>query len=500
MYGFKVTNAIKMTNTTLNLNLGIDFGTSFTKVCVRDTDRDRSWIVSFVKDRPILKESLIPTKLAVCSSGRLLGGMTQSEWLGQTEAIQVSIDFIKMRLAKIELDKEGQGYPSDSLQSFQGSDLNTPESLENLCIFYLSSVILRAKDWVLQNNADLVKNQEISWSANIGVPVKYCDSYALERFSKVLRLAWLLTESHPQSFQELKERTTQLRRDISYENMPCFAIPEIAAAVYSYTVSRQAEPGVYIFFDIGSGTLEGASFRFWRENQMPKVDFYSGEVNPLGINALAKWVASKIPDSEAQVEDDIVQRSQSLLKDIENLSRCTANHPTQGEHIANKLRVTNEAVERALQENRSFQEQKLLHLILGQGAIQGQVAKVVVNCKEKAPEYFKQSSGLRVFLGGGGKEAEYYRDTIESTHSALNHQHAGISAYNLRELPFPDNFDMSGIDRRHFHRFAIAYGLSIPKDEGPSLSLPSLFPVKPQQPHIPYAPESGRYPDDHSSM
>lgn len=489
-----------MANSLLNLNLGIDFGTSFTKVCVRDTDRDRSWVVTFMKGRPILEEALIPTKLGICSSGQLLAGLTQSEWIGQTEAVQASVDFIKMRLANIDLAKEGQGYPSDSLQSFQRSDLNTPENIENLCAYYLSSVISKTKEWVLQNNADLVKNQEISWSANIGVPVKYCDSHAIDRFTRVLRLAWLLSESHPESFNELRERMTQLRRDISREDIPCFAIPEIAAAVYSYTVSRQAEPGIYIFFDVGSGTIEGASFRFWRENQMPRVDFYSGEVEALGVNALAKWVNTKVSGSEAQVVSDIVQDSQSLLQDIEALSRRTANQPSQGEHIANKLKVTDEAVARALQGNRSVQEQRLLHLILGQGSIHRQVAKVVVTCKKKAPDYFKQSSGLSVFLGGGGKEAEYYRDTIESTHAAFNHQYAGIPAYDLRQLPFPDNFDMSGIDRRHFHRFAIAYGLSIPKDEGPDFGLPNLFSVKPPRLPQPFTPESGRYPDDHSSM
>ncbi len=70
----------------------------------------------------------------------------------------------------------------------------------------------------------------------------------------------------------------------------------------------------------------------------------------------------------------------------------------------------------------------------------------------------------------------------------------------MTALPFPSDFDMSGIDRRHFHRFAVAYGLSIPKDEGPELKRTCLFPRITLRPPQPITPETGRYPDDHSSM
>jgi molecular chaperone DnaK (HSP70) len=306
-----------MATATLDLNLGIDFGTQFTKVCVRDTGIDQSWVVTFTNGSPSLNEALIPTKLGICSDGTLLTGLTQSEWQRQTQSMSVVIDYIKMRLANIDLREEGNQYPSDLLPKFQEIDLNNTENLENLCTYHLSSVILKAKQWVYKNNADLVKNQKINWSANIGVPVKYIDSRAIERFQKVLCLAWLLSESDeplPLYFQELQERIKQLRQNISYGQIPCFAIPEIAAGVYSYTVSRQAEPGLYIFFDIGSGTIEGASFQFWRDNnEMPKVDFYSGEVEPLGVNALAKWVNNQLSDSKVEIENDITQNSQKIL-------------------------------------------------------------------------------------------------------------------------------------------------------------------------------------------
>lgn len=500
----------------INLNLGIDFGTKFTKVCVRDTDLDRSWVITFTNGSPNLDEALLPTKIGICSDGSLLAGLTESEWKTQPQT-QIDVDFIKMRLANIDLAKEGEGYLFDSLPKFHNSDLNTPENLENISAYYLSRVILKAKAWVIKNNADLVKGQKISWSINIGVPVKYFDSNAINSFRKVLSLACLLSESHPESltFNQLNDYATLLKNDAS--DIPCFAIPEIAAAVYSYTISRQAEPGIYIFFDVGSGTIEGASFRFFRENNMPKIEFYTGEVEPIGMNALAKQVNMRVADiPEFKIEKQLVDKSYLMLQNIESLSKQVGpQSPNEHYHVANSVdvglngKVTTESIERALRNQPSIEKQMILNLILlGQRRIHRQVAEVVVTCKEKNPEYFKSSSSLRVFLGGGGGISEFYRHTIESTHTAFDHKYAGIPVYDLRDVPFPgqggteaDKFDMSGIEHSHFHRFYIAYGLSIPKYEASEVTgFPRQFPIVPPLLPQPITPESGRYPDDHSSM
>ncbi|AFZ04839.1 hypothetical protein Osc7112_0206 [Oscillatoria nigro-viridis PCC 7112] len=500
----------------INLNLGIDFGTKFTKVCVRDADRERSWVITFTNGSPNLDEALLPTKIGICSNGSLLAGLTESEWKTQPQT-HIDVDFIKMRLANIDLAQEGEGYSFDSLPNFHNSDLNTPENLENISAYYLSRVILKAMTWVIRNNADLVKGQKISWSINIGVPVKYFDSNAINRFRQVLSWACLLSESHPESltFNQLNDYATLLKNDAS--NIPCFARAEIAAAVYSYTISRQAEPGIYILFDVGSGTIEGASFRFFRENKMPKIEFYTGEVEPIGMNALAKQVNMRVADiPEFNLEKQLVDNSYLILQNIESLSKQVGlQSPNEPYHVANSVdvgfngKVTTESIERALRNQPSIEKQMILNLILlGQRRIHRQVAEVVVTCKEKNPEYFKSSSSLRVFLGGGGGISEFYRHTIESTHTAFDHKYAGIPVYDLRDVPFPgqggteaDKFDMSGIEHSHFHRFSIAYGLSIPDYEASEVTgFPRQFPIVPPPPHQPITPESGRYPDDHSSM
>ncbi|MEB3281409.1 MAG: hypothetical protein VKK42_21055 [Lyngbya sp.] len=482
----------------LFLNLGIDFGTSFTKVCVRDTDRERSWVVNFAGNRPRLDEALLPTKIGICNDGRLLAGLTQSEWVAVAPNVAVSIDFIKMRLANLDVGTETQPYPSDRLQSFKRVDLNTTESLENLSAYYLSRVITKAQDWVMTNNQTLVKNQEIGWSANVGVPVKYIDSKAVERFKRVIRWAWLLCQSQPQSFNDLWEEMERLRGERDRDDIPCFAMPEIAAAVQSYTISRQAEPGTYIFFDIGSGTIEGASFRFWREPNMPPlVEFYSAEVEALGVNALAKKIAAQSKVLELDLTRELIEDSQTLLSQVYSFSETLARPASKtsdrrgggGERVANKILVGNskvfvEDVELQLQKASNPETQKLLHLILAQNLIHREVATVIVGCQKKFPSYFQQSPKLGIFLGGGGRNIEYYRETIESTYIAFGHKQADIPVYQLKELPFPADFDLSRLQPNNlFHRFAIAYGLSVPEGEGPEIKgYPRQFPDAPPPP------------------
>jgi hypothetical protein len=80
---------------------------------------------------------------------------------------------------------------------------------------------------------------------------------------------------------------------------------------------------------------------------------------------------------------------------------------------------------------------------------------------------------LPVLLGGGGRAARFYQETIMSTHGEFGQTRAGIPPYKLMDVPLPDDFDMGTVDRRYFHRFAIAYGLSVPFGERPELRLPS---------------------------
>src|SRR5439155_168095 len=81
------------------------------------------------------------------------------------------------------------------------------------------------------------------------------------------------------------------------------------------------------------------------------------------------------------------------------------------------------------------------------------------------------SAMMPLFIGGGGSASPFYRSVILSTYQNRNLENAGVGRYSLENLPLPDDLNMSGLREEHFQRFAVAYGLSIPPDEGPDVEL-----------------------------
>jgi hypothetical protein len=431
---------------TLEINLGIDFGTGFTKVCFRDLASDRSEVVTFAdSDEAELEQALLSTQVAILEDGQLLTGLTVAEWAQNPHPVRQMMQFIKMRLAHLDIDED-----EDSAWRLERiPELDDPETVENVCAYYLSRVIARAQHWVQQNRADLFKNQTVRWSLNVGVPVEYCDSPALIRFQKVLSLAWLLVNSA--SFKEmltlsaLNSLSTYLREWIHQEledqlgSLDCSTTPEIAAAAWSFVSSRQAQDGIYTFFDFGDGTLDGTTFRFWREEGELNVDFYVGRVRPLGVTAFVQQTATELNTSPDTVQQAIREWQETAKQIL---------------HAQIEISQTRREV------------QKLVGFVVKRGdnkhkANRGMFAQYDLGDK------------LDVFLGGGGGQNPFFQATVESTYDNFDHNRAGIPPYKICRVPVPPDLHMNGLNPEEFHRFAVAYGLCIPSWEGPGFRLPS---------------------------
>jgi len=415
----------------LVLCLGIDFGTKYTKVCFRDLARRKSKVVAFTEATPSLNDAIIPSILYKDESGRYHAGMS----LAMSTATSVSwvskLEYIKMRLADLDL-----GY-SQRIDVYAPVDDATDQTLatEAVCAFFLCHVIRNAKESILDSEKKLVEGREVIWTANIGVPVEYYDSPSVGRFRRVFAAAWVMANDY-----DLIGATCNIRdmmfayravADTDPESQNCSAIPEIGAAVQSFLTSRAAQDGVYIYFDVGAGTLDGVSFRYYRYDGEPKIFFYSGKVKPLGINALAV-------------------RIREISSSAVSLS-CFEEELFHG--------------------NISLKQPKLDQL---RDEIQKQVAQVIMSGQRLDPNGFSAVSvrKLPVFIGGGGAFSECYKEAILSTHIEFQHGNVGIPPYSIINVPKPQDLDLAGLDNNDYQRFCIAYGLT-PEGELADFHLPS---------------------------
>ncbi|MGB3137829.1 MAG: hypothetical protein WBB18_13585 [Nodosilinea sp.] len=429
-------------NFTLEINLGIDFGTGFTKVCFRDLASDRSEVVTFTETDDIdLEQALLPTRVAILKDGTLVTGLTSAEWAKSQHPILRTIEFIKMRLAHLDLPEEAE-WRLDQIP-----ELDNPETVENICAYFLCSVIIRAQEWIQHNRADLFINQTTRWSLNTGVPVAYCESPALDRFRRVLSLAWLLanTPSSKQSLtiDSLNQVGTYLRQWMQQNqanSLDCFTTPEISAAVWSFLSSRQALEKFYTFFDFGDGTLDGTAFRFWREDEGElKVDFYAGQVRPLGVTAFTQQTALELQASPEAIHQALLDWLPATNIDLHsNMRLCKTRRQVQ---------------------------QFVAAVVIG-GKNQHRKNRGLVANNELGDQ-------LDVFIGGGGGHNQFLESTVQATYNDFQHKNAGVPPYQIRRIPVPNNLSMNGLDSREFHRFAVAYGLCIPSWEGPEIRLPS---------------------------
>ena len=415
------------------INLGIDFGTSFTKVCFRDVGTEQSGIA--IIGRGVANNALVPTLLAVDADGKLHVADEASEDL---KAIYVP--YLKMRLA-------GEAIGS-SLPTVAGLDLNEEQCIRALAAWFLATIIVRSQRWIEGAEEDRLRNRSVVWSANVGVPVEHYDSNALAVFEEVLGVSWswVRQDAVPATIDAAVESYAAEvgRPDRSIADF--HAIPEISAAVQSFITSREATPGIYVYFDIGGGTVDGVAFNYVNDNGERSLNFYSGRVAPLGMAALRPAAEEAASDIEAAANFDAAIAVTANVEDLADKVRRLVGY------------VVFTAKKKDPRDWRwdSIQNETRHRRFIGQ----------------RDPSTMKP---LIVFVGGGGAHSSWYAATITSTYIRFGHQHNNIPPYRLAEVPKPADLSMAELNEREFRRFAISYGLSIPFGEGPEVRLPSQF-------------------------
>ena len=212
------------------INLGIDFGTRFTKVCARS---EEVGTVACDFSGQAIEGALLPSVVTLAQDGTL-----KIPNAGQVPDPDTSIGYLKMAVAE-----RGQLNVGVNLRGYvQERDGLT----EGLSAFFLSVVLRRARTWVESTWERNIGGRQINWSANVGLPVQHCDASVADTFQKVLATAWNWSKQPPQN-RNLLHAVEDYSRDCELEDptlSECQAYPEIAAAVLSFATSRSAEEGV----------------------------------------------------------------------------------------------------------------------------------------------------------------------------------------------------------------------------------------------------------------
>ena len=282
--------------------LGLDFGTSSTKMIVR---------LPFEAGEPTIA---IPAP-ASCRSGDdpylwqtvlwLREGGTFCPWPEPDATVLHSL-------------KQGLIQGRSDTAIFNGKHV-AGVSRAQVGVAYLAFVIRYVKGWLLHNRPDLFRGREPIWLVNLGMPTaSYDDRQLVKPYRRVGAAALLLSRidapvtveatrmslSHP-------DVLTAGASEEANEALAVTVLPEAAAEMTGFAKSTRGAPGLYLLVDVGAMTLDACMFRLNRNATSGDLyEFMAAQVRPLGVDSF-HWFLT-----EGKTESGFVRQCDRMLREV----------------------------------------------------------------------------------------------------------------------------------------------------------------------------------------
>ncbi len=409
-----------------DLIIGLDFGTSATKVVVRDAFAATGvFPVPLNQGRPGIDGYLLPSRV--------------------------------FRTGEVYSLIQGTHRITDLKLGLLACKAPSPVTEFNDCCAFLALVMRRARGWMLSEHRDIYSRHALSWRLNLGLAARsYQDSATVSLFR---RLAWAAANLAADAEAEAITvgKADQYRRasldvalgkhggDGEFAWSDVDAIPEVSAQLQGFMSSARwdwrSRP-VMMLVDVGAGTVDSALFHV----QVPQggqgvLTFYSSRVEPNGAMNLhrsrVEWLQSLMPKGHEHA--DAVDYLAAIGK------------PTD------RLRPIPESVRDYL----GGYEIQLVGADVDEqfrtGRYRTQVAGSINDAKVGKGIPTAQLMRVPLLLCGGGSRMQFYGNIGE----AINRTRGWDVSVETMRLPVPQDLVDTGWHADDFDRLSVAYGLSL---------------------------------------
>ena len=430
--------------------IGLDFGTTFTKVSYSVSGPGTTTLrVRTIRFREDADGFFLPSRVWVVpdDAGETSFCMDAPE--GKSTVFPVTYFKYSMVLSGL---KQPDGLNQALAGSRHGHRL--------LSAFFLGRVLADIRIRILE--AEHFDPSNVEWYVNMGFPagssasagVAAGDAFRPERsdddiedvFTEVLNVAWALSSSlvadkRTASLRDLERAYSEHQGSRDDLHLNC--VPELYAEVLLYYQDRNVPEGFYCVVDVGGGTADIALFLKTIQNGSTTVKCFAHAVSPLGFESLLEKT-SLIP-----ISDPIRETLKSIHVPQQVLGH-TGTMPTS-------QFVDGGAFENAVHEFEEAYGKHCLNAVLlrAPGIVRAQV---------------QNQRDLSLFLLGGGRDVQFYRDVI--SHMSMALLAAGFPAKvekNILDyLAGADSF--SRFEERSNNRILISQMLAQPFDLIPPLS------------------------------
>lgn len=260
------------TNRRVDIYLGVDMGTSSTKVVAR---------LPYVADSPCIP---IPAPRHCRSGGHPALWQTVLWRRDKTYTALPESDARPIRNLK------------QAAVRAAADGLRPGGQTASAAAAYLGYVIRHAKGWLLANRASLFTNLDPRWIVQVGLPAKSCDDLRLAKAYRQIALGAVEVSSEPGDIttdvisKHLGDGDIALAADSNEMSLErgVAVFPEIAAATTSFSKSNERANGLYLIVDVGAMTLDVCTFQLGQEGGKDTYSVFEADVRPLGVDAL-RW-------------------------------------------------------------------------------------------------------------------------------------------------------------------------------------------------------------------
>lgn len=436
------------------VQIGFDFGTSYSKCICRDVSIDKAWVYLPPKSEKKELPFLIPGALLLKDG--ILGHVENQG----TQYPENGLYHLKHALVKTALKQWDDPVLAVYRNANGISEVNElPRFVENCTIYYLAGVLGEIRDGVRRRLPDFGALKKDYMAVNLAVPVADAQRPQVNAvYYRVLAEAWRLADKlagHPPlRLTELESLRNKNQEDDGWSSGDaCTIYPEVSANVQGFVRSRVSSPGIYLFSDTGAGTVDQSVFIFFRRDHGEHLTYLHGSVLPLGSSQIERSAAASSGKADWQSLEAWREKKEQGGQEPE-LRKAR-------DWIAGQL-------SRSTESTLAFARQRL---------------------------YVRdQLNEIRVIFGGGGHcEYPYKTGTMRPFSGQL---FRNAITPDVIGLPIPHDLDLKESEIRWMHRLYVAYGLSFEKSELTGFTYPRDVAIpEPQEiwaprRQIPDAPEN----------
>ncbi|MFS0756515.1 hypothetical protein ABC383_17710 [Noviherbaspirillum sp. 1P10PC] len=380
----------------IDVVIGIDFGTSYTKAAVGMLDKIYPVNWSGVTNCP--EALLLPSEYTALPDGTVFLGQRPGAVEDEVK-LDIKLPFI---------------HPHVSIKSVATASV------------FLAQVLRYVRAWVYEFHRKKIGDAKIRWQLNLGAPCNGLEDARLTTaFRRLGNTAWLLSQRGIEvGMADAVEIAAAWQSGTTAVDLFALDVfPEFVAQMAGYVQSSQRQRGLHALADVGGGTLDVVTFIVHQVDHEDTFPFLVPEVKSLGTHMLNQnRIVGASLDAVIRMPDELMP-----VLDATAFAAATSIDPN---HVKSRDYI-----------------------------FYMQISHVVKNvlAVTKARRYRRSEawgSGLRTFLTGGGANAEGYSEAIKR--GGLN----CASRIDLIPLPLHPRIDDFNGSVQDYQRISVACGLA----------------------------------------